>query len=289
MKKKRKWLRWVVLLVIAAAAGAAVYLLNSGTQAVAYNQYPVTSGSLTTYYNFDGLICADRTQAIAASAPDTVKTVYAAQNGIVKEGDRICKLENGGTIRAGIDGEVTNLAVSEGDVIAAGDLLCEIIDMSRLTVELNVDEYDVGAIVPGAEAEITVLSAGAAVRGRILSLDKNGKASGDLSYYTAKAALEGDLSGVYPGMQVSAKILRGHAENAAVVRVEAIQFDEYNLPYVLMYGEDGETAERVPVEVGVSDGVYAQLLSGAQAGDTVLKESGLSMAEIMQIMREQGM
>lgn len=291
VKKKRKWLRWVILLVIAAVVGVFIYSMSETTQSVAYNQYPVTSGDLTTYYNFDGLVKAGRMQTITAAGADTVKTVYAQQNSVVKEGDRICRLESGETIRADIDGEVTNLPISEGDVIAAGSVLCEIIDMTRLEVELNVDEYDVGAVKPGVEAQITVLSAGEAVTGVITKLNKNGKASGDLSYYTATAELEGvdSSSGVYPGMQVSAKILRGQALDAALVRIEAIQFDEYNTPYVLVYGADGETAEKIPVEVGVSDGVYAQIVSGVKAGDTVLKQSGMTMAELMMLMREQGM
>ena len=271
---------------------AAFVLMMSGTQeSIAYKKYDVTSGEITTYYNFDGLVRADRIQTISATAADTVKTVYVEQNGLVSEGDRICRMESGETIRAGIDGEVTSLSVSEGDVLAAGAPVCEIIDMTRLEVELNVDEYDVGAAVPGTPVEVTVLATGQTVQAAVRSLDKNGKASGDLSYYTATAALEGvdSTTGVYPGMQVSAKILRGHAENAAIVRVEVIQFDEYNKPYVLMYGADGTSAERIPVEVGVSDGVYAQIVSGVQPGDTVLKQSGMTMAELMQLMQEQGM
>ena len=291
MKRKKKWIKWAVLLVLAAVIGFVVYSTSQTTQAVAYNQFPVETGSLTTYYNFDGLVRAGRTQTITAAGADTVKTVYARQNGIVKEGDRICRLESGETIRAGIDGEVTNLNVSEGDVIAAGHVICEIIDMTSLEAELNVDEYDVSAVRPGVEAQIAVLSTGKTVSGVITKLNKNGKASGDLSYYTATASLEGvsSGSGVYPGMQVSAKILRGEAINVPIVRMEAIQFDDYNKPYVLVYGADGETAVKTPVEVGVSDGVYAQIVSGVSAGDTVLKKSGLTMAELMELMSQQGM
>ena len=291
MKKKRKWIKWVILLMIAGGVAAFVLMMSGTQESIAYKKYDVTSGEITTYYNFDGLVRADRIQTISATAADTVKTVYVEQNGLVSEGDRICRMESGETIRAGIDGEVTSLSVSEGDVLAAGAPVCEIIDMTRLEVELNVDEYDVGAAVPGTPVEVTVLATGQTVQAAVRSLDKNGKASGDLSYYTATAALEGvdSTTGVYPGMQVSAKILRGHAENAAIVRVEVIQFDEYNKPYVLMYGADGTSAERIPVEVGVSDGVYAQIVSGVQPGDTVLKQSGMTMAELMQLMQEQGM
>ena len=66
---------------------------------------------------------------------------------------------------------------------------------------------------------------------------------------------------------------------AALLRLDALQFDEYNRPYVETGSADAP--RRVDVQVGVSDGVYCQILSGVQAGDTVLKPSGMSMMELM--------
>ena len=101
-----------------------------------------------------------------------------------------------------------------------------------------------------------------------------------MSYYTAKVDLEA-VEGVYPGMQTSAKVLRSHAENAVLLRMDAIQFDDYNQPYVYMRGQSGSEPERVAVTVGASDGVTCVIESGLNAGDTVLVPSGMSMAELM--------
>ena len=109
-------------------------------------------------------------------------------------------------------------------------------------------------------------------------------ASGDLSYYTAYADLDAE-AGVYPGMQVSAKVLRSQALGATILKTDAIQFDEYNKPYVLMAGADGKDTVRVPVGVGVSDGVYCEITQGVHPGDTVLVPSGMSMQQIMEQMR----
>ncbi len=285
MKKRRKWLKWVILALVVLAVAAWFGVFSKATQSAAYNEVQTTMGSLTTYYNFDGVVHAKRTQTIAASAPDTVKTVYVEQNQQVEEGDKLYKTEGGETVRAGIDGEVTGLFVTQGSVLAAGEKAVQIIDMSDLEVRLNVDEYDVQAIVPGAPAEITVLAMDSVFSGTVTSLDKNGTASGDLSYYTARVDLE-EGEGVYPGMQVSAKMLRAKAENAVLIKMNAIRFDEYNNPFV--YLPSGENAEPVktPVTVGISDGVNCEILSGVSAGQTVLVPSGMTMAEMMQMMQE---
>ena len=183
-------------------------------------------------------------------------------------------------------GEVTGLYIEEGSVVSAGETTAQIIDMSSLEVELKVDEYDVAAVTPGVPVQISVLATGGQFTGSVTALDKNGTASGDLSYYTAAVALESG-EGVYPGMQISAKILREKAENAVLLRQDAIQFDEYNKPYVYMRGADGKEVVQVGVSVGASDGIYCEITDGLKTGDTVLKPSGMSMAELMQQMQAQ--
>ena len=285
MNKKRKWIKWVILAAIVLLVIAWMVLLNRTSESVAYSQMTAQQGDLTTYYNFDGTVRAKRSQTITAQAADTVKTVYVAQNAQVKKDDRLYKTESGLTVRAGIDGEVTGLYVHEGDVIAAGEKTAEIMDLDDLEVRLSVDEYDVAAMIPGTPIDVTVLALDRSFSGTVTSLDKNGTASGDLSYYTAYADLE-DAQGVYPGMQVSAKVLRSQALGATILKTDAIQFDDYNRPYVLMYSADGKDTVRVSVGVGVSDGVYCEITEGLKPGDTVLVPSGMSMQQIMEQMRD---
>ena len=285
MKKKRKWIKWVILAAIVLLVAMWLILVNRTSESVAYSQMTAQQGDLTTYFNFDGIVHAKRSQTITAQAADTVKTVYVAQNAQVKKDDRLYKTESGLTVRAGIDGEVTGLYVHEGDVIAAGEKTAEIMDLDDLEVRLSVDEYDVAAMIPGTPIDVTVLALDRSFSGTVTSLDKNGTASGDLSYYTAYADLE-DAEGVYPGMQVSAKVLRSQALGATILKTDAIQFDEYNKPYVLMYSADGKDTVRVSVGVGVSDGVYCEITEGLKPGDTVLVPSGMSMQQIMEQMRD---
>lgn len=286
MKKKKKWLKWVIVLVIAAVFAAWLMMFSKGTQSAVYTDVQAVTGDLETYYNFDGLVKAKRTQTITSAQAGTVRTVYVRQNEQVKKGAKLYRLDDGETVQADMAGEVTGLYIEEGSVVSAGETTAQIIDMSSLEVELKVDEYDVAAVTPGMPVQISVLATGGQFTGSVTALDKNGTASGDLSYYTAAVALESG-EGVYPGMQISAKILREKAENAVLLRQDAIQFDEYNKPYVYMRGADGKEVVQVGVSVGASDGIYCEITDGLKTGDTVLKPSGMSMAELMQQMQAQ--
>ena len=288
MKKKRKWIKWVILLVVTAAVAVCFLLLGRTSEAAAYRELIAQAGDMTTYYNFDGVVHAKRSQTISAQAQDTVKTVYVAQNDQVRKGDRLYRTDGGVTVKAEIDGEVTGLYVHEGDVIAAGDKTAEIIDLGALEVQLSVDEYDVGAMTQGKDVEVTVLALGTSHEGVVTALDKNGVASGDLSYYTAYVDLH-EAQGVYPGMQASAKVLRSHAENAVILKMDAIQFDEYNMPYVLVREKAGADPVKTPVVVGASDGVNCVIESGVSVGDTICVPSGLTMQQMMEMMRAAGM
>lgn len=286
MKKKKKWLKWVIILVIAAVFAAWLMIFSKGTQSAVYTDVQAVTGDLETYYNFDGLVKAKRTQTITSAQAGTVRTVYVRQNEQVKKGEKLYRLDNGETVQADMAGEVTGLYIEEGSVVSAGETTAQIIDMSSLEAELKVDEYDVAAVTPGMPVQISVLATGGQFTGSVTALDKNGTASGDLSYYTAAVALESG-EGVYPGMQISAKILREKADNAVLLRQDAIQFDEYNKPYVYMRGADGKEVVQVGVSVGASDGIYCEITDGLKTGDTVLKPSGMSMAELMQQMQAQ--
>ena len=286
MKKKKKWLKWVIILVIAAVFAAWLMMFSKGTQSAVYTDVQAVTGDLETYYNFDGLVKAKRTQTITSAQAGTVRTVYVRQNEQVKKGAKLYRLDDGETVQADMAGEVTGLYIEEGSVVSAGETTAQIIDMSSLEAELKVDEYDVAAVTPGMPVQISVLATGGQFTGSVTALDKNGTASGDLSYYTAAVALESG-EGVYPGMQISAKILREKAENAVLLRQDAIQFDEYNKPYVYMRGADGKEVVQVGVSVGASDGIYCEITDGLKTGDTVLKPSGMSMAELMQQMQAQ--
>jgi len=103
--KKKKRIKWLILLLVIAAIASFGLMASKTTQTAAYTQVTAEKGDLTTYYNFDGLVHAAREQAMASAASGTVRTVYVSQNQQIEKGDRIYRLEGGEIVKADIGGE----------------------------------------------------------------------------------------------------------------------------------------------------------------------------------------
>lgn len=280
MKKKK--IVWIVLVLAAALViGGGMLLGQEGHGA--YIQTQVETGDISTTYSFTGSIVAPRSQTVVSMTADKVKDVYVEANQKVEEGERLFRLFTGETIKADIDGEVVSLDVRENDMIAAGDLLAVIMDTENMEAEISVDEYDVAAIELGREVTVTVNALDADCMGRVKSFGKQGMVMGTMAAY--KAGIEFDVpEKALPGMQVEVKMINESAENAMLLKVAALQFDEQNRAYVLTKDEEGEYVQTY-VTTGINDGSTVQIVSGLQSGQTVYYPAGIDIEALMKAMR----
>lgn len=285
MKKRTKGLIVLIVLIAAAAAG----FLAFAPREEAISEIAAYRGTVETYYNFEGHITAPGQQTITAGAPDTVREVYVQANMQVKKDDRLLKLENAGTVRADRAGEVTTLSVQADDTVSAGQTLAQIVDLSRLEIEIKVDEYDISAIDLGESAQVTVEAVDQVIEASVSKINKVSSGTGDLSYYMVTLSFDAQQApGVLPGMRVSAKVLNERAQDVTLLAMSALRFDDYNQPYVLM--RSGDEKRTVQVGVGISDGVNVEITSGVVPGDLVIDGARMgSMVEQMMKMREQMM
>lgn len=280
-KKKKKILCWAIALVVVLAL-AMGFGLRSGEQS-AYLETQVTKGDIRTTYSFTGNIVAPRTQTIAATALVKVKEIYVEANQTVEEGDRLLKLSDGQVLRAEIDGEVVSLPVSEDESAAAGQTLMVITDVSRMEAEISIDEYDVGAIELGKEVSVTVNALGTVCPGKVKSFEKQASVVGTMAAYTARIELNVPEKAL-PGMQVEVEMLNQSAEDALLLKMDALQFDDQNKPYVLTKNAAGEYSVTY-VETGITDGSMVQIISGLMEGQSVYYAASVDMLTLMTAMR----
>ena len=280
--KKRRALRWIIpLLLMLVVVG--FFILRPRAQ-IRYIEATAFTGDISTTYSFTGNIIAPRRQTIFAPANATVKDVYVSANEDVKSGDRLIRLSNGAVIKADLAGEVVRLNARKDDVVPAGMELMAIVDVNELEVEISVDEYDVEAVAIGKGVAITVNALGVECGGTVKSLDKDADTSGGLSTYTAAIAVDAP-EGVLPGMQVEVKMLNKSAAGVTLLKVDALQFSEDNLAYVLVRGADGNHAPRF-VETGINDGANIEIRAGLDSGETVYYAPGeTDMMSMMMQMR----
>lgn len=277
---KKKILIWAAVLIVLVLAAGAWLRPDEGA---AYAQTSVSTGSISTVYSFTGSIIAPRTQKIAAASSGKVKEVYVQANERVEEGDRLLKLSTGEIIKADIDGEVVSLSVSKDDPYSAGTMLAVIMDVSRMEAEISIDEYDVGAIEIGREVSVTVNALDVTGKGRIKSFDRQASGMGTMAAY--KARVEFDVpANAFEGMQVEVRMENQSAQNALLLKVDALQFDENNQTYVLTQNSAGEYVQTY-VTTGINDGTTVQILSGLYNGQIVYYSGGMDMMELMMQMR----
>lgn len=279
--KKKKALRWIILLLIVLVIAG--WLLLRPNAETAYSKTQVTTGDVRTTYSFTGSIVAPRSQTAVSGTSGKVKEVYVEANQMVDEGDRLVKLSSGETIRAEIDGEVAQLNVREDDMVAAGSVLAVIMDTALLEGEVLVDEYDVDAIELGKEVRVTVNALGETCAGTVKSFDKQSTIKGNMAAYTAHIEMDVPEKAL-PGMQIEAIMLKESAEDVLVLDVDALQFDSENKAYVLTKNADG-ALNATYVETGVNDGTRIEIVSGLQSGQTVYYAASIDIMELMMAMR----
>ena len=186
------------------------------------------------------------------------------------------------TITAPISGTVIEKALKEGDKVNSMDsgTLTTLFDLSRLKLQMNVSELNIGQVQVGQEVEITAEALpGETYHGRVEKVSINGTTTNGFTTYPVTIEVE-EYGQLTPGMNVSAQIIVSRVEQALCVPVSAVNSDQT----VLVAGEGALTpdgsgvadlaaAQRREVTLGAGDQEYVQILSGLSRDEVVLVPS----------------
>ncbi len=274
-RKKKRIFRRIVLILIAliVLGGAGVYawarLRDQYT--VTYDEYSAMKGTISNSLSFSGSLELRDSATYTAASNATVRNVYVANGDMVKKGDRLVRLSTGTTFTADFDGKVNVVNVEKGDEITAGTTVAQIADFEHMQVSFRIDEYDIGEVQAGDRCTVTATATEQVFESAVESINYISSSTGNVAYYTATAYV--DVTGdVYPGMQVTVTVPQEEAVDVVVLKADALSFSMENQAFVYKMTEEG-ALERVPVEIGVSNGNYVEIRSGLTEGETVFVES----------------
>lgn len=271
VKKKRCWRKPLLILVLLALVGAALWffvlpgLMASAT--TTYDSYTASIGSISNAMSFSGSISVTNYESLSPSADGTVRQIYVEEEQAVTEGQRLVRLSTGETLKANFDGQVNAINVSAGDSVTANTELIQIVDFDNMSVSIRVDEYAIADIYVGQACRVTVTALGVTFDSVITHINRIPSNSGSTAYYTVTAEFT-VTENVLPGMQVTVVIPEEEADNAVILSKKALSFGQDNSAYVLMRNAGGDM-EQVAVEIGVDNDNYVQITSGLSDGDTV--------------------
>jgi cobalt-zinc-cadmium efflux system membrane fusion protein len=171
------------------------------------------------------------------------------------------------TVVAPITGTVLARNASVGSAAGEGQALFEIADLSTLWVDLHIFGADAGHIAAGAPVTVTRISDGAIAQ---TTLERVLPGTATASQSTVARALLRNDDGLWrPGSAVKAQVTVAQQPAERVVAATALQtLREQEVVFVRV----GDAYEARPVRIGARDARQVQVLSGLQAGDTVVVE-----------------
>jgi HlyD family secretion protein len=190
---------------------------------------------------------------------------------IIKKGSSGGSASANTNIRATVSGTILEIPVKEGDQVIQsnnfndGTTIATIADMSKMIFEGEVDEAEVGKLHVGMPLDISL---GALETEKFLAKLKFIAPKGVEEEGAVQFKIEGDLAltdsttYVRAGYSANASIVLEEKKDVLAIKEALLQFDkETEKPYVEI--EVGENEfERKDLELGVSDGIDVEVVSG---------------------------
>lgn len=183
-------------------------------------------------------------------------------------------------IKAPVDGTVVSRQVNVGQTVAASlaaPTLFEIAqDLTKMQVDTNVDEADVGRVRVGQAATFTVDAYPSRVfRGAVTDIRKAPINTQNVITYDVVIGVSNDDLKLFPGMTANVKILIDQRENVLKIPNAALRYrpvdgaapakdqsaHRHDSQKVWILAADGKP-HPVAVELGISDGTWTEVRSG---------------------------
>ncbi|MEM7097691.1 MAG: efflux RND transporter periplasmic adaptor subunit [Pseudomonadota bacterium] len=191
--------------------------------------------------------------------------------------------QNKTRVRAPIDGVVTSLDIELGETAISsttnipGSGLMTIADPSNIMTEVYVDEADVADIQLGQPAEIVAIAyPEQPLQGEVQFIANTAKHETHrqgLSFLVRIAITDTNGIKLRPGMSCRAAIFTGGQDEVLSVPVQAVVVEQdittrEQEEYVFVMREG--RARKVPVETGLSDDAFQEILSGLEVLDDII-------------------
>jgi len=169
-------------------------------------------------------------------------------------------------------------AVSGSGGFNSGTEVMTIANLKDMIIDAHVNQADITRLHQGMEVEVSIEAVlGLTVKGVVERIAPKATIRNGIKGFGARIRLVEVDPRIQPGMTAKISIPVVSAENALSVPLAAV-FSEEDGRYVYVL-KDG-VYEKRPVEVGVSDYQFAEIIRGVQAGEVVSLEMPPDDAEI---------
>lgn len=177
---------------------------------------------------------------------------------------------DGTRLIAPVSGTIMSIDISVGDSVSSGSVVITTADLSQPYLEVFLDESDWASVVVGYETDVIFdILPDKTFSGMVTQVDPGLYSSNNTSVVRALV----QLTEINPedfklplGTTASVDVIGGRAEDAVLIPIEALH--KAGDQYAVFVMENGKPHLRV-VEIGIQDLLYAEVISGIEAGETV--------------------
>tara|TARA_R110001583_G_C5666833_1_gene410280 strand:- start:281 stop:1330 length:1050 start_codon:yes stop_codon:yes gene_type:complete len=176
-------------------------------------------------------------------------------------------------VRSTINGEVLNVLVKKGvnvterNTFNDGSTIAILVNSTSFIYEFEISEIDIASVSKGDDFSISIKAlSNKIVNAKIKELKPLIK-SDDSFYYLASAIVSDSISELKPGFT-------GLAEFVLQKRDEVLSVKEKNIIYKSRKSfveliEEDETINEIEIKVGISDGIYTEIVSGIKKSNKI--------------------
>lgn len=179
-------------------------------------------------------------------------------------------------IRSPIDGVVTDRPLYVGDLATANQPILTVMDISTLVAKAHIPQADAVLLKVGDPAELKVPNVEEPITGRV-SLISPALDPGSTTIEVWVEARKPNPA-LKPGMTVSVAMIAKTVKDAVAVPTASVFKNADGAYYVLLAGADNKASQK-PVQLGVKNAELTQIVSGINAGDSVITSGGFAIPE----------
>ncbi|MGO9373467.1 MAG: efflux RND transporter periplasmic adaptor subunit, partial [Syntrophobacteraceae bacterium] len=183
------------------------------------------------------------------------------------------------TIVSPIDGVVLSREHEVGDAVSSilvmgsgATLIMTVGDLSEVYVKGKADESDIGKVYLGQPARISVESfKDKQFQGRVTKIAPLGVEKDNVTTFEVRVSIVNATGELRANMSANAEIILEEKRNVLLIPEGAVIFDKDKSTSVDVADPKSDTGRRrVPVKLGISNGVKAEVLSGLSQGQQVV-------------------
>ncbi len=174
-------------------------------------------------------------------------------------------------IKAPFDGEVTDIAVYEGDSVGSSNSIVSLINRDKMYVDVDVDEVDIRKVALGQEATVSFdaypeLTSTA----QVSEISPIATAKGAITVIEVTLELNELDERIKPGFSTEAEIIVGKAENVLIIPIEAVA-ERQGKNFVAAITEGQQRP--IPIKLGISSKEYVEVVFGLSEGQEIVANS----------------